>query len=205
MKYFAVILSFLLWGISTCASAQDALSGFISGLSSQSAVFSYSYVIDDGHTKIAGDGTAEIQGDSYLVKGDGLEVYCNGVCRWTVDRQSMEVVVESYDPESPDYTVNPAALLKNFDKLFSVKGCESTSSGYDYVLSPVSEKTDVESMELSLSADGKRLMYAGLTMKNGAVAAFTVPSFCFAPVSDASRFSFDVSALSADYIVTDLR
>ena len=30
-----------------------------------------------------------IQGDCYRAKGNGMEIYCNGTTRWTVDPESM--------------------------------------------------------------------------------------------------------------------
>jgi outer membrane lipoprotein-sorting protein len=41
------------------------------------------------------DGTLLIQGDCYLAKGNGMEIYCNGKTRWTVDPESREVYIEN--------------------------------------------------------------------------------------------------------------
>ena len=117
----------------------------------------------------------------------------------------MEAVVESCDPENPDFTVNPAVLLRHFYSAFSVSGHDRTASGYDYVLVPVSSDTDISSLELGLSADGSALLSAVLKMKDGTVADFTVRSFVFSAPSDPGRFHFDPSSLSSDYIITDLR
>ena len=141
----------------------------------------------------------------FIVKGNGLEIISDGMTRWTVDRQSMEAVVESCDPENPDFTVNPAVLLRHFYSAFSVSGHDRTASGYDYVLVPVSSDTDISSLELGLSADGSALLSAVLKMKDGTVADFTVRSFAFSAPSDPGRFHFDTSSLSSDYIITDLR
>lgn len=181
------------------------LSAFVSEMTASAAGFSYSYVIDDGRTEIMGEGTVEMQGESYIVKGNGLEIISDGMTRWTVDRQSMEAVVESCDPENPDFTVNPAVLLRHFYSAFSVSGHDRTASGYDYVLVPVSSDTDISSLELGLSADGSALLSAVLKMKDGTVADFTVRSFAFSAPSDPGRFHFDPSSLSSDYIITDLR
>ncbi len=183
----------------------NALSAFVSRMASSSAVFSYGYVVDDGRAKVTGDGTVVMQGESYVVKGNGLEVYCDGQTRWTVDRESLEVVIESYDPENPDYTVNPAVLLRHFDKVFSVAGRTRAGSAYDYRLVPSSSETDISEMGLKISEDGMHLVSASMKMKNGTAVSFTFPSFSFSPVPDVSCFSFDISSLSSDYIITDLR
>ena len=36
-----------------------------------------------------------IQGDCYRAKGNGMEIYCNGTTRWTVDPESKEVYIEA--------------------------------------------------------------------------------------------------------------
>ena len=35
------------------------------------------------------------QGDCYRAKGNGMEIYCNGATRWTVDPESKEVYIEA--------------------------------------------------------------------------------------------------------------
>lgn len=39
-------------------------------------------------------GELVLQGDCYYVEGNGMEVYCDGLTRWTVDIRSKEVYVE---------------------------------------------------------------------------------------------------------------
>lgn len=40
-------------------------------------------------------GSLVLQGDCYHAKGNGLEIYSDGHTRWTVDRESKEVYIES--------------------------------------------------------------------------------------------------------------
>ena len=40
-------------------------------------------------------GTLLIQGDCYYAKGNGMEIYCDGKTRWTVDPESKEVYIET--------------------------------------------------------------------------------------------------------------
>ena len=40
-------------------------------------------------------GNLLIQGDCYRAKGNGMEIYCNGTTRWTVDPESKEVYIEA--------------------------------------------------------------------------------------------------------------
>lgn len=40
-------------------------------------------------------GTLLIQGECYRAVGNGLEIYSDGISRWTVDRESKEVYIEA--------------------------------------------------------------------------------------------------------------
>lgn len=184
---------------------EEALDSFVKRISSSAVSFTYSCVIGDGGAEVTGEGTVDMQGDAYIVRGNGLEVYCDGRTRWTVDRQAQEAVVEAYDPDSPDYSVNPAALLRSFDKAFKVTCVSVSGKSLDYTLEPVSSGTDIAELRLSLSADASCLLSAGFTAKDGTAAEFAIPSFSFSALSDPERFVFDVSSLGSGYYVTDLR
>ena len=188
-------------------SFQDSsvLEDFVEKVSVSAVSFNYEYVVDDGRARITGGGSIDMQGEAYLMNGDGLEVFCDGRTRWTVDRQSREVVVESYDPGQPDYTVNPAVLIQNFDKAFDIADSSVSSQGYACTLVPVSEDTGMAELAVRISPDGNSLVSADLKMSDGTVICFSVSSFSFSSPGDPGRFVFDVSALDSSYIVTDLR
>ena len=40
-------------------------------------------------------GTLLVQGTCYQAKGNGMEIYCDGTTRWTVDPESKEVYIET--------------------------------------------------------------------------------------------------------------
>lgn len=186
----------------------EILDSFVASVNASRVSFGYEYTIDDGRTEIRGSGFVEMQGDSYRADGNGLEVFCNGKYRWTVDRESREVVIESYDPEHPDYAVNPAALLKYFGQAFEVRNfSRPDQSSVEYLLEPVSKDMDMTDFIIRISADGKSLVSASFSTGPGTSAEFSVSSFSFSPKrEDAdSFFSFDVSDLDDSYIVTDLR
>ena len=46
-------------------------------------------------TPVQLSGELLIQGDCYRAKGNGMEIYCDGTTRWTVDPESKEVYVET--------------------------------------------------------------------------------------------------------------
>lgn len=186
----------------------EILDRFVTCVNSSFVSFRYEYAIDDGRTEIRGSGSVEMQGDSYLVRGNGLEIFCNGKDRWTVDRESSEVVIESYNPEQPDYAVNPAALLKYFAEAFKVRDFRrSGSDAIEYFLQPASDDTGMPDFRIMISADGKTLLHAGFSTGPGTSAEFSISSFMLSPERENADgiFTFDVSALDDNYIVTDLR
>ena len=54
----------------------------------------YSYTIDIPVT-LNYEGDALVQGDCYHLKGNGIEIFCDGVSRWTVDAEAREVYIEN--------------------------------------------------------------------------------------------------------------
>ena len=187
---------------------QELLGKFVAAVSSSSVSFSYSYRIDDGKSEIRGDGTVKMQGSAYMVSGNGLEVYCDGETRWTVDRESREAVIESYDPAQPDYTVNPAVLLMHFDKAFTLQDSSVLDDGsVECHLEPAGDGVDMRNLTMVLSADGSRIIRAGFVTGVRTSAEFDISSFATGPAAPdtADTYSFDVSSLDSSYIVTDLR
>ena len=46
-------------------------------------------------TPVKLSGTLLVQGECYQAKGNGMEIYCDGQTRWTVDPEAKEVYVET--------------------------------------------------------------------------------------------------------------
>jgi len=64
-----------------------------------------------GDIPVTGSGEVWISGDSFLVRGNGIVVLCDGNTRWTVDEPAKEIYVESAD-DIRDFLDNPALLLR---------------------------------------------------------------------------------------------
>jgi hypothetical protein len=56
----------------------------------------YTYSIDVPIT-LTYEGDALVQGECYHLAGNGLEIICDGVTRWTVDAEAREVYIENAD------------------------------------------------------------------------------------------------------------
>ena len=63
-----------------------------------------------------GEGMVYIQGNSYHMSGNGLEIYCDGETTWMIDESAKEVFVEAAESQSAGYLANPALLLMNLEQ-----------------------------------------------------------------------------------------
>ena len=91
MKRIVMILTTLLMA-GAGLHAQEILTRF----STNRISCKYTYSIDVPIT-LTYEGDALIQGECYHLKGNGLEIFCDGVNRWTVDSEAREVYIENAD------------------------------------------------------------------------------------------------------------
>ena len=91
MKRIVSILIPLLFCAS--AGAQDFIGELATLVKGAKVTCDYTYQTVSG-TIFTGKGSAVLQGDCYLIKGNGLEILSDGKTRWTVDPIGKEVYVE---------------------------------------------------------------------------------------------------------------
>ena len=78
------------------AKGQDGIADIQAHLFTDRISLEYSCTLA-GEVPVKLSGTLLLQGDSYSVRGNGIEIYCNGGTRWTVDREAKEVYIEPAD------------------------------------------------------------------------------------------------------------
>lgn len=66
--------------------------------------------------KTTGNGIIEIQGHAYHMKGNGVEIYCDGSTTWMIDEAAQEVLIESADTKDAGMFANPIFLLMNLEE-----------------------------------------------------------------------------------------
>lgn len=76
----------------------------------------YEFSSDMSGVKAVGSGNVILQGNSYHMQGNGVEIYCDGTSTWLIDEYAKEVLVESADSEEAGYLANPVLLLMNLEK-----------------------------------------------------------------------------------------
>lgn len=66
--------------------------------------------------KTTGNGSIELQGNAYHMRGNGMEIYCDGSSTWLIDQTASEVVIESADSKDAGLLANPIILLMNIEE-----------------------------------------------------------------------------------------
>lgn len=81
----------------------------------------YTYKVEkDKKVSKALTGKAYIKGSKYYLSFDNQYFYCNGVTMWNYQKATNEVSIYAYE-ESDDDLINPAVLLKNWNKEYTAK------------------------------------------------------------------------------------
>lgn len=88
-----LLIGILLLSAVLAASGQDRLGEIASRISTNRILVDYSCTVS-GEVPVKLKGTVLLQDDCYCMKGNGLEIYCNGGTRWTLDREAKEAYIE---------------------------------------------------------------------------------------------------------------
>ena len=189
------------------------LESFVARVSASLVSFDYSFTMPTKKAKMTGNGTVKVLGSSFLVDGNGLEIWCDGKTRWTIDRVSEEALVESVDDSFDSYATNPALMISSVDNAFNEVSFGASKFGGKVVdasvLSPVSKgkgSMDISSLKLFFRSGTTALVGAEVTLNDGSVSDFTISNLRFEEAGKSKEsFRFDEKTLDSSYIVTDLR
>ena len=205
MKRLAALLSVLLLGL--VARGQNVITDFTATLPGHCATFGYSYSMS-GQFPLSGSGEVRLQNDSFTMKGDGLEIYCDGATRWTVDTEAEECYIESVDKDILDVEANPALLVGSVDKAFKYKKSSSaTFNGQkvtEALLIPTDKTGNISEVSLFITSD-KKPVGGLLSLDDGTVITIIIKDFALGAAADNRSFGLDTKKLTKNYIITDLR
>ena len=192
-------------------SRSKTLDAFIQKVSSSLVTFEYSFTCNVNGTKMTGSGDVKLQDDSFHVTGNGLDIWCDGKTRWTVDTFSEEAVIEPVEKGEDSYMVNPALLISAVDDAFTEASSGSASfSGNavdSSVLTPLKKgksASDISKITLYFKKGSSSLAGVEVRLNDGTVSVFTLKNFRFDQKQKES-FRFDEKTLDSSYVVTDLR
>ena len=197
--------------ISNAAGPVCSLERLEGRVNSSEISFSYTYKSTKDNVSMTGQGTVILQGDAFILDVNGMEIYCDGTTRWTLDRKAEELVIESYDSCLEDLSANPAILLRRLTAFFEVSSQSCTEySGEEAIRVDLTPKSYPQFKGVTLyfrsgQPDSDILIGASITVADGTVTDFMISDFRYGPKGDADRFSFDEKSLGQDWIITDLR
>lgn len=217
MKKTAIILAaaaLALFSIPSGAKSKT-LGSFIDKVSSSLVTFDYSFTMQTtkSKTKMTGSGNVKVQGNAFFMEGNGMEVWCDGSTRWTIDRFAEEALVESVSESYDSYATNPALMITAVDDAFNeVSFGTSKFQGKAVdasVLSPVHKgkySMDIAELKLFFKSGTSDLVGAEVKLNDGSVSEFSITGMTFSAQAEKKEsFRFDEKTLDDSYVITDLR
>ena len=180
---------------------RTALDKLCDALSSSCVTMQCSYQMFVSQTRVTGEAEVSVQGDSYKMSGNGLQVYCDGVKVWTVDPTTKEVYVESVGDMAVNSLANPAVLFMHLGASFDVVSSSQSGGMFSYKLAP-RINCGVVSADLVLVQDGKPVS-AVFVLEDGLKVDVTVKSMSMGKIKPEDEFRPQVS-FGSDWIVTEL-
>ena len=197
----------------TSFAKSKTLEAFVSKVSSSLVSFDYSFTMPTKKAKMTGNGNVRVQGNSFLVDGNGLEIWCDGKTRWTVDRISEEALVESVDDSFDSYATNPALMVASVDNAFREESFGPSKFDGKTVdasaLSPIHKgkgSMDIAGLKLFFKSGTTTLIGAEVTLNDGSVSNFNISNLRFGePGKTKESFRFNEKTLDSSYVITDLR
>lgn len=188
------------------AQGKSVLEQLCARMSDEAAVLDYSYSLDMSGMKTTGSGTLTVQGQSYVMKGNGISIYCNASALWVVDDAGKDVLVDNVAQEMDAALSNPVLLLANLSSVFSIDSPSRNGSSLIYALSP---KTDcgIVSGEVSIDTSGASPVFSSGWFKtsDGALLDIKIKSMTFVPKKPLTFYTLDISGLDSSWMITDLR
>ena len=205
-RYIYVIVLILLAAQALKAQENTPLARFYDNLLSSCVEFDMSYSIRMSGVKLDGKGVLELQGDSWILAGNGMEIRCDGKTLWTVDPESKEVVIDSLsDDITAGIITNPAVMLINLRELFSLREVLPTKEGKSliYTLYPKAE-SEVSFVNMEILKGDSSLKQLTFSLEDGTSAVVNISSTKSGKKKPAEYFSRSVN-YDSSWIVTDLR
>lgn len=100
----------------TAVPQPSLLDGLLKNSSNECVYVEYEFTTAMSGVKTSGDGEIHIQGNSYHMKGNGVEIFCDGTSTWLIDEVAGEVVIESATSKDAGFLANPVMLLMDIEK-----------------------------------------------------------------------------------------
>ena len=208
MKKIFIVLPMLLFAFAGASASEDAgLFGLLySKMKSSSVSMQYTYSLSSSGVRTVGEGNVVIQDNSFVMKGNGLEIYCDGKTMWVVDPEGKEVMIESPVEGERSYLDNPLLLFVNMQEVFDVGAGVRDGNVFRYSLTPkVSCGIDSASVAVKDSETSPVVTEAHIALDDGSGLDIRIKSMTFNDKKPLTSFYYDISVLDSSWMITDLR
>ncbi|MBR4975053.1 MAG: outer membrane lipoprotein carrier protein LolA, partial [Bacteroidales bacterium] len=87
----------------------------ISQLKTSEVLFDFVARSSDGAILLEQSGVFVAQDDSFVMSTDIIDLYCDGVSKWILEKELLEMTIVPHDKSLNDITENPFGVLRNLD------------------------------------------------------------------------------------------
>ena len=207
MKRF-IMSALLSCGLCMLAAAQgtSVLGQLCAKLADNAAVMDYTYSLTMSGVKSVGEGLLTVQGNSYMMQGSGIKIYCNASTLWVVDEAGKEVLIDNVAQGEDAYLANPVLLFTDLNDMFTVGAPVKNGNLLTYSLSPKA-KCGVSSGTITLNATGTvPVFYSGaFVTEDGSQIDVKIKSMTFVEKKPLTFYILDLTGFDSSWMITDLR
>jgi hypothetical protein len=205
MKY---VLSTLLLFWICIADAQDStlLDKFIAGVSKSCVVIDYTYTARISGVNNHGSGILTSQDQMWVMKGNGVEMYCDGATVWVVDPSAKEVVIEPVsDEQETAFLTNPARIVLSIGDSFILNAVNPSPDAKAQIYSLIPKSSSgIDYLNVELLEDSASLRNVTFALSDGNLVKIKVSSMKLTPEAAVEIFR-PQTVFDSKWIVTDFR
>lgn len=200
---FALLLLF--WNAQAQQSSNALLNKMCNNVAESCVTIDYACTARISGVDNMATGNLVTQGDNWVLKGSGLEMYCDGKSVWVIDPAVKEVVIESVQSQQmTDFMTNPARAFVNIHDNFNVNAVNPSSDSRALIYSLSPKNGDMEFLNIELYNDTAAIRNMQFAMKDGTLVTIKVSSMKLTPKVSDEAFKPQV-VFDSKWIVTDLR
>ena len=207
MKRF-IVSALLSCGLCIAAAAQgtSVLGQLCAKLADNAAVMDYTYSLTMSGVKTVGEGVLTVQDKSYVMQGNGVNIYCNTSTLWVVDEAGKEVLIDNVAQGEDAYLSNPVLLFTDLHAMFVVGAPVKNGNLMIYTLTPKA-KCGISSGTITLSAAGTvPVFYSGaFVTEDGSHIDVKIKSMTFVEKKPLTFYILDLTGFDSSWMITDLR
>ena len=115
-RIFTLIAAMLLVASAAAQNTQHAaLERLRAAISESCLTLKCTYSMYVSQTRVQGEAEVLLQGNAYTMRGNGIEVYCDGTKVWTLDQSLKEAYVEQVENAGVNALLDPSSADIVFD------------------------------------------------------------------------------------------